>query len=96
MVDQARITHNIDPAHGADNEADPKRQHDEQKKDLFIPAFTAIEKICGYIPHDNAQNDRLKGDANRSNENFRVKEIFKELGIIAELKGGNVGSSGGS
>jgi hypothetical protein len=96
MVDQARITHNVDPAHGADNEADPKRQHYEQKKSLFVSAFTAVEKICGYIPHDNAQNDRLKGDANRSNEYFRIKEIFKKFGVIAKLKGRNVGSGGGS
>jgi hypothetical protein len=96
VVDQSRIAHNVDPAHGPDNEADPKRQHDKQKKSLLITAFAAVEKIGGDISHENAENDGLKGNANRSNKDFRVEEIFEEFGIIAELKGGNVGSGWGS
>jgi len=96
VVDQSRIAHNVDPAHGTDDEADPKRQHDEQKKSLFITAFAAVEKIGGDISHENAENDRLKGDANRSNENFRVEEIFEEFGVIAKLEGGDVRSAGGA
>ena len=94
MVDQSRIAHDVDPAHGANDEADPKRQHDEQKKDLFIAAFAAIEKIGGDIAHDNAENDGLKGDANRSNENFRIEEILEEFGVIAKLEGGDIRSAG--
>jgi hypothetical protein len=93
VVDQSRIAHNIDPAHGSDDEADPKRQHDEQKKNLFITAFAAVEKIGGNISHDNAKNDRLKGDADRPNENTRVEEIFEEFGVIPKLEGGDVRSA---
>ncbi len=82
VVDQSRIAHNVDPAHGTDDEADPERQHDKQKKSLFITAFAAVEKIGGDISHENAENDGLKGDANRSYENFRVEEIFEEFGVI--------------
>ena len=96
MVDQSGVTHDVDPAHGADDKANPKRQHDEQKKNLFIAAFAAVEKIGGDISHDNAENDGFKGDANRSNENTRVEEIFEEFGVIAKLEGGDVRSAGGA
>jgi len=94
VVDQSRIAHDVDPAHSTDDETDPKRQHDEQKKSLFITAFAAIEKIGGNIAHDNTENDGLKGDANRSNENFGIEEIFKEFGVIAELECRNICSAG--
>ena len=73
-----------------------KRQHDEQKKSLLITAFAAVEKIGGNISQDNSENDGLKGDANRSNEDSGIEKIFEEFGVIAELKGGDVRSAGGA
>ena len=96
VVDQSRITQNVDPAHGPDDEADPKRQHNQQEKSLLITAFAAVEKICGDISHDDAENDGLKGDANRPNENFWIEEILEEFSVIAKLEGGDVRSAGGS
>ena len=77
VVDQSGIAHDVDPAHGSDNEANPKGQHNEQKKSLLITAFAAVEKIGRDISHDNAEDDRFKGNANCSNENFRVEKISK-------------------
>ena len=50
--------------------------------------------ISGNIAHDNTKNDGFKGDANRSNKNFRIEEIFKEFGEIAKLEGGDIRSVG--
>jgi len=94
VVDQSRITHDVDPTHGTNDETDPKRQHDEQKKGLFITAFAAVEKIGGDIPHDKTEEDGFEGYADRANKYFWIEEIFKEFGVIAELKGGDVGSTG--
>jgi len=96
VVDQARIAHDVDPAHGSDDEADPERKHNEQKKRLFVPALAAVEKIGGDIAHDHAENDRLERDPNRPDENFGIKEIFEEFGVISELEGRNVRAAGGA
>ena len=90
VIDQPGVTHDVDPAHGADDEADPKREHDEQKISLFIAAFATVEKIGGDISQDKAEKDSFKRDANRADENFGIKEIFEEFGVITELEGGNV------
>jgi hypothetical protein len=37
-----------------------------------------------------------KGDADRTDENFGVEEIFEELGVIAELEGRDVRPAGGA
>ena len=94
VVDQSRIPHDIDPTHRADDEADPKGEHDQEKKNLLVPAFAAVEKIGGYITHNQTQEDGFKGDPDRPDENFGVEEVFEELGVIAQLKSWNIRPAG--
>ena len=60
----------------------------------FLQIFWIVEIISENVAHDNAKNDGLKGDANRSNKNFWIEEILKEFGANAKLEGGNVRSAG--
>jgi hypothetical protein len=79
VVDQPGIAHDVDPAHGADNEADPERQHDEKKENLFVAAFAAVEEIGGDVAHDHAENDGFKGYPDGTDENFGVEKSSKNL-----------------
>ncbi len=96
MVDESRVPHDVDPAHGADNKADPKGQHNEQQKYFFKTAGAAIEKIGGDITHDNAEKDSLKGDTNGTQKDFWIKEIVEKFGIIAKLESRDVRTARGT
>jgi hypothetical protein len=58
---------------------------------MSIAGCASVEKVGGDISHDNAEENGLKGDADRTDQNLGIKEIFKELGVISELKGRDVG-----
>ncbi len=96
MINESRVAHDVDPAHGADDEADPKRQHNEQEKYFFKTAGAAVKKIGGDIADNYTEKDGLKGDANCSKKNFRVKEILEKFGIIAKLEGWNISTARGT
>jgi hypothetical protein len=96
VIDQPRVAHNVDPAHGSDDETDPEGQHDQKKKNLLVTALAAVKEIGGHIAHDDTDDNRFKGNPNRPDENFRIEKVFEKLGVVPQLKGRYIGPAGGA
>jgi hypothetical protein len=96
VIDQTGISQDIDPTHGPDDKTDPKWEKQKNNEHVFMLALGVGEEIGWNIAHDQSDKHSFQGHADGAQEEGRIEEIGKELGVIAELEGRNVLACGGA
>ncbi len=94
MVYQAGLAQYVDPAQRPDNIADPERQHEQQHQQEFELRPGLIEKIGRNISEHDAKQNCFQCNPKGSQKHPGIEEVLKELLVVAQLEGRNIGAGG--